>query len=303
MIMRSQSAMEYLMTYGWAILVIAVILGVLFQLGVFGSASLAPKAKAGQCQVQILGSGSSTTHQLAGLCSPELPQYVAQLSGTGAVTATVPSSLTPSTGYTVTLWFERTWSTNDGVTHGIFSVGGGCGFPGSSGGSCDYNTIEIFKYQTNQWYFRTWSPNGPNCDINIPDSSISGSVWHQITFEDVSGSQLSVWIDDGTPTTCSQSSTVTAWQTSNMYIGEGYGPSSLIGSIANLQLYNTTLSTAEVQALYQEGIGGAPIRPQNLVGWWPLNGNFNDYSGDNDNGQGASVGFSGAWSSTYSGPA
>jgi hypothetical protein len=38
--LRAQSAMEFLMTYGWAILIIAVVLGSLFQLGVFNSASL-----------------------------------------------------------------------------------------------------------------------------------------------------------------------------------------------------------------------------------------------------------------------
>ncbi len=32
---KGQSAMEYLMTYGWAILIIAVVLGALFSLGVF----------------------------------------------------------------------------------------------------------------------------------------------------------------------------------------------------------------------------------------------------------------------------
>ncbi|MEM3247652.1 MAG: hypothetical protein QW207_03915 [Candidatus Micrarchaeaceae archaeon] len=37
---KLQSAMEYLMTYGWAILVIAVVLGALFSLGVFSGASL-----------------------------------------------------------------------------------------------------------------------------------------------------------------------------------------------------------------------------------------------------------------------
>lgn len=38
---RAQSAMEYLMTYGWAILIIAVVLGALFSLGVFnGGAGL-----------------------------------------------------------------------------------------------------------------------------------------------------------------------------------------------------------------------------------------------------------------------
>ncbi len=37
---RAQSAMEYLMTYGWAILIIAVVLGALFSLGVFSGSSL-----------------------------------------------------------------------------------------------------------------------------------------------------------------------------------------------------------------------------------------------------------------------
>ena len=36
---RAQSAMEYLMTYGWAILIISIVLGALFSLGVFSSSS------------------------------------------------------------------------------------------------------------------------------------------------------------------------------------------------------------------------------------------------------------------------
>jgi hypothetical protein len=41
---RAQSAMEYLMTYGWAILIIAVVLGALFSLGIFGSGGLVSTA-------------------------------------------------------------------------------------------------------------------------------------------------------------------------------------------------------------------------------------------------------------------
>lgn len=37
---KAQSAMEYLMTYGWAILIIAVVLGALFSLGVFSGNTL-----------------------------------------------------------------------------------------------------------------------------------------------------------------------------------------------------------------------------------------------------------------------
>jgi len=36
---KAQSAMEYLMTYGWAILIIAVVLAILYQLGLFGGSS------------------------------------------------------------------------------------------------------------------------------------------------------------------------------------------------------------------------------------------------------------------------
>lgn len=37
--MKLQSALEYLMTYGWAILIIAIVAGVLFALGVFNPGS------------------------------------------------------------------------------------------------------------------------------------------------------------------------------------------------------------------------------------------------------------------------
>ena len=36
---KGQSAMEYLITYGWAILIIAIALGVLFELGLFNPSS------------------------------------------------------------------------------------------------------------------------------------------------------------------------------------------------------------------------------------------------------------------------
>ncbi|MGC8670184.1 MAG: hypothetical protein ACP5TL_03475, partial [Candidatus Micrarchaeia archaeon] len=74
------------------------------------------------------------------------------------------------------------------------------------------------------------------------------------------------------------------------------------GSIANLQIYNVSLSQPQIQALYQEGIGGAPIDLQNLVGWWPLNGNANDYSGNGNNGVPSNVMFVSNWWSGYTPP-
>jgi len=39
-LLKAQSAMEYLMTYGWSILIVAVVLGALFNLGVFSNFSV-----------------------------------------------------------------------------------------------------------------------------------------------------------------------------------------------------------------------------------------------------------------------
>jgi hypothetical protein len=72
----------------------------------------------------------------------------------------------------------------------------------------------------------------------------------------------------------------------NFYIGS-YGGASiyqqLSGKIANVQFYNSVLSSSQIAQLYEEGIDGIPISNSFLIGWWPLNGNSNDYSGSGNN--------------------
>jgi hypothetical protein len=55
-------------------------------------------------------------------------------------------------------------------------------------------------------------------------------------------------------------------------------------NVANIQIYNTALTQQEIQYLYQQGLGGGPVRLGSLVGWWPLNGDAKDYSGNNNHG-------------------
>ena len=40
----------------------------------------------------------------------------------------------------------------------------------------------------------------------------------------------------------------------------------------------------------------------NLLGWWPLNGNANDYSGNGNNGAPANVVYTSSWISSYNPP-
>ncbi|MGC9204934.1 MAG: LamG-like jellyroll fold domain-containing protein [Candidatus Micrarchaeia archaeon] len=63
----------------------------------------------------------------------------------------------------------------------------------------------------------------------------------------------------------------------------GDGGAAFNGQMADYQFYNTSLSSSQIKSLYQEGIGGMPYTA-NLVAWWPLNGNANDYSGFGNNG-------------------
>ena len=48
---KLQSAMEYLTTYGWTLLVLALILASMFVLGLFNSNNYTPTAKPGACYV------------------------------------------------------------------------------------------------------------------------------------------------------------------------------------------------------------------------------------------------------------
>jgi hypothetical protein len=50
------------------------------------------------------------------------------------------------------------------------------------------------------------------------------------------------------------------------------------GMIADVQLYNSLLSPYQAYSLYTSGINSGPVNYSSLVGWWPLNGNLNDYS-------------------------
>lgn len=63
------------------------------------------------------------------------------------------------------------------------------------------------------------------------------------------------------------------------------------GAIANVKAYNFVLSPAQVEALYLGGISAQPTNTisGNLLEWYPLNGNANDYSGHGNSGVASNV--------------
>ncbi len=273
--LKSQSAMEYLMTYGWAILIIAVVLVALFQMGVFNSANFAPKAQAGSSLV--FKTTISTT--LEGTCNNELPQYVAQFGNSIITTGTTGLPL----GTNPRSIFAWIYYTGNGGYQTVY------GYGGTTTGSS--SVLMVHNYEV---YF------GGNYDDYQSTLKIPQNAWAFVGFTYAGGNTITTYLNQQTPTS---GNTPSALYTSL----SGTDPSNIgytvfYGSIANVQVYNTSLSANDINALYKEGIGGAPIKVNNLVAWWPLNGNANDYSGNNNNGAATNIIYSGSWASTYSAP-
>jgi hypothetical protein len=63
------------------------------------------------------------------------------------------------------------------------------------------------------------------------------------------------------------------------------------GIVSNIQIYNSLLTANQIMQLYLNGIGGVPVSSSNVVAWWPLNGNANDYSGNGNTGTPANAVF------------
>ncbi|MDE1762276.1 MAG: PQQ-binding-like beta-propeller repeat protein, partial [Candidatus Micrarchaeota archaeon] len=62
-------------------------------------------------------------------------------------------------------------------------------------------------------------------------------------------------------------------------LGASGKPFAYTGSIANLEVYNSLLNQNKVINIYQGGVQGAPMQNSNLVAWYPLDGDANDYGG------------------------
>ncbi len=279
--------MEYLMTYGWAILIIAVVLGALFSIGVFNPSYFEPRAQPGICQVyRPFGPKISEDAILSGVCTGEIPEFVAALNGRDAFIVLPPGKtmLSANPGaFTMTAWIKiRGYPNGDGAyppgMSEIFDVFKTTGneYPdgtntfaiGLSNNSLDYpganymfwasSGSNVNRYVTpalalNRWYFVALSSDALRSAAYVNQTNVA-------TFAGMQNAGL---------------------DTQRSYIGSYFWNQRLFnGSIANVQLYNYSLDSAQITALYQEGIGGPPIDVQYLVGWWPLNGNYTDYSGD-----------------------
>ena len=279
---KLQSAMEYLMTYGWAILIIAVVLSVLFQLGVFNSTNFAPRAPPGACRVLR----TAGTTNLEGVCSGQLPQYVLMLPAGGYISIPVTTALKPSI-VSLSAWvYEPIYSTSSnypmiglGETYWPWTQGYQMLMP-TVGDTNPYyiigNSVEnlatIATFKVGRWQHVVGTFDGSNIRLYLNGVAGSSGSSTGITYAGVAG-YVAFNPSDGN----------TMW-------------------FSNVQIYNTTLDANQIKALYLEGIGGAPVDPKHIIGWWPLNGDTSDYSGNNNYGTPSGASYISQWLSGYTPP-
>ncbi|EQD64230.1 LamG domain protein jellyroll fold domain protein, partial [mine drainage metagenome] len=251
-----------------------------------------PKASPGSCQVlRPEGAGTTNFISLQGECNGEIPQYVAQFNGGGTVTLPISNIIpTGAQQRTAVIWFKDAapLASRDALS---LSINNGCI---TNGGA--YFEINVGQY-SDAAELNAWCTNEP-FPINIVQNG-----WYFIAYEYNGTAQIG-YLSNGTK--LSRISGIYTYNSPAANIIIGYGddgpPNYWLGEIANVQIYNTALSSNNIKALYQEGIGGAPISIQSLAGWWPLNGNANDYSGNNNNGVPTGVTYTTNWYSGYSAP-
>jgi hypothetical protein len=264
---KLQSAMEYLMTYGWTILIIAVVLGVLYQMGAFSSSSSTVRVPSGACKVLR----TSAATNLVGQCSGILPKYVAQFDGQSSyIDVGNPAALQFSGGsITTSVWINLNQ----------------CGVPGAVMLGHGVNSIAFYIQSCNlEWAKSNVANIGTGPAVQL-------SNWLNVVAVANIGSNILLYVNgvQSGPYAFAQTYTYTQ----NLRIGSSQSDAGFLfsGLISNVQIYNTSLDTAQIQRLYSEGIGGAPVNPQYVVGWWPLNGDAKDYSGNNNNGATTAITF------------
>jgi hypothetical protein len=284
---KAQSSMEYLVTWGWAIAIVTVALAGLYTLGVFGGSNSATtqRAHAGTCIIERQSTGLTSTVALTGECTNMQPQFVAQFNGESSLISVGSSpSLSLQYPFTISAWIK------------LNQLGGEQNI---------FTKTSSTAWTTNGFQFYV---NSNTLRVNVYGQSSVGSstallsgIWYQVAITFSPPGNFILYVDGADAGSGSQT---TYPSTYPIFIGNQYpgGAAPFGGDMSNLQFYNATLSAAEVQTLYSQGIGAVPVRPANVTAWWQLNGNGNDYGGLNNIGSPANVAYTAAWTSGYNIP-
>ena len=236
-----------------------------------------------------IDSNPVTSAGLAGSLIPNKVKegYVANFNpgSTVSVADTPLLRLQQANGYTIEMWIHQPST----VTPPIEILGKGRN--GNSGIDIGFGLAGLGNScATNYITFVMLGVPAPNF---VCTSYPSDGSWHQftVTFNSVG---IYSYLDGqpGASATGSVGSVVSS--TAPLTFGVGQSNDYFTGQLANIQMYNTSLTPNQISASYASGLFSTPVTSQNVIGWWPLNDNPNDYSGNGQMGLPTNVVYSSA---------
>ena len=189
-------------------------------------------------------------------------------SNNAYATASYFQQANPSNSLTIALWIEPGDIQNANpalVTTGPFTSSSYELYLNTSGGSYSGSTLD-FSYVDPAGVSHVMSSV-----FTVPANNYS---FVALTF----GGGTFNWYLNGVLKTSYTNMNSIAISNNTLEIGGNSNSYLYNGIIADLQIYNSTLSNANIGSLYAKGIAAPPIS-KTIEGWWPLQGDTNDYAG------------------------
>lgn len=280
---NAQSAVEYLTTYVWALILISVAAVILFFFSGYGNAP--PSGIGGSCIVFRPNGPNTLPVFLQGACNGAEPKYVAGLLSPTASISTPLAFVSNTIATTVSAWVKINETSGD---HPIIS-----------------STWTLAENSSKIWFYAC-TGGGFASGSSFSAGSVQNNTWTHVvvTLKPTTppNENVTIYING---VEAKSNTTISGLPIGNNYqIGGSVtcGTGQFNGYIANMQIYNAALSPGQVRALFLEGIGGNPISITNLQAWYQLNGDATDYSGNGENATAAISGFTQSWISGYVSP-
>ena len=233
----------------------------------------------GSCAAYLLSQiqpGSNYSVLIQPMHSGTSPQYAASFS-TGYARIIIPSLaalaiIGPGLPITITGWIRPSTCTYDGDPYGtIFYNTLGTGQRVLISSDCRI-VFQLRPFDANpDTYFSKPLATSPSIPLNA-------WAFFAATY-DPTANTLSMYVNGGTPNTVAGYTVTFGSMAMPAWIGySGDAPYATNGLLANIQVYNVSLSSAQIQSLYRGGLNAPPVSYSNLAAWFPLEGDGNSYA-------------------------
>ena len=125
-----------------------------------------------------------------------------------------------------------------------------------------------------------WEINNNQQYCSTPANSILANRWYNVVVRVSNYALVTIYVNGVSEAQCTFAISLSTTVIPAVSIGANpVGTLKLASAkIANIQIYNRTLSGSSAATLYQEGMVGLPLQNQGLIGWWPLLGDPNNYA-------------------------